>query len=191
MAIKIRLISALILTAFSSLASVAGQHSPIPLAALPIVDLGYELHQASSFNATGSYYNFTDIRFAAAPIGPLRFAAPQSPPPNRFDIQKGSVNPICPQASPSWWELTVEYVPRYLSGERNFNTSSFMVTNTSSSTPEPDPRETEDCLFLDVVVPKAILENAGNGYGAPVLVWIHGGGTLCNAHAYGGTTANC
>jgi carboxylesterase type B len=38
----------------------------------------------------------------------------------------------------------------------------------------PDPRETEDCLFLDVFVPKHIFNNrtnAGKGKGAAVLVW--------------------
>ena len=34
-----------------------------------------------------------------------------------------------------------------------------------------DPRTTEDCLFLDVHVPKAIFDAQGQGKGAPVLVW--------------------
>lgn len=42
--------------------------------------------------------------------------------------------------------------------------------------PTPDPRESEDCLFLDVFVPEDVLNNAGKGNGAPVLVWIYGGG---------------
>ena len=47
---------------------------------------------------------------------------------------------------------------------------------------EPDPATTEDCLFLDVVVPQAIFDNANNRYrkrqgwtdhrgGAPVVIW--------------------
>lgn len=48
--------------------------------------------------------------------------------------------------------------------------------NASSPVPTPDPRESEDCLFLDVFVPEDILNNVGKGYGAPVLVWIYGGG---------------
>lgn len=38
---------------------------------------------------------------------------------------------------------------------------------------------TEDCLFLDVLVPEKILARAQNPRRpskAPVLVWIHGGG---------------
>jgi len=42
--------------------------------------------------------------------------------------------------------------------------------------PAPDQRESEDCLFLDIVVPESILANADQGFGSPVLVWIYGGG---------------
>lgn len=46
--------------------------------------------------------------------------------------------------------------------------------------PLQDPRTTEDCLFLDVVVPETIFKGASNTTndtsGAPVLVWIYGGG---------------
>ena len=48
------------------------------------------------------------------------------------------------------------------------------------SLPPQDPRTTEDCLFLDVVVPQSNFEKAcnttNNTSGAPVLVWIYGGG---------------
>ena len=67
-----------------------------------------------------------------------------------------------------------------------------------SSLPSPDPRTSEDCLFLDVMVPTKIFNSSqspqkkrGTPYnvecvpgepckevpaGAPVLVWIYGGG---------------
>lgn len=45
----------------------------------------------------------------------------------------------------------------------------------------PDPRATEDCLFLDVMVPRKVFEGrSSKGKArkrrAAVLVWIHGGG---------------
>jgi acetylcholinesterase len=46
----------------------------------------------------------------------------------------------------------------------------------SSAVSKRSPLESEDCLFLDVVVPEDVLSTAGRGPGAPVLVWIYGGG---------------
>jgi carboxylesterase type B len=41
----------------------------------------------------------------------------------------------------------------------------------------PDPRESEDCLLLDVMVPQAVFNmDVTPKKGVPVLVWIHGGG---------------
>lgn len=73
-----------------------------------------------------------------------------------------------------------------------YNTTFTQSTNISSYPYVPakmDPRTTEDCLFLDVVVPKKIFDR-GQQYTkrgqhksfvpkhelAPVLVWIYGGG---------------
>ncbi|KAK4504987.1 hypothetical protein PRZ48_002950 [Zasmidium cellare] len=123
---------------------------------LPIVDLGYVKQRASGFNATGKYYNFTNIAFAQPPVGDLRFAAPK-PPKYIADVQDGNdkINPTCPQAWPIWLSET------------------FLNT---SSVPK-GPSETEDCLYLDVLVPEKIFEQRqGRGSKAPVLVWIYGGG---------------
>lgn len=50
--------------------------------------------------------------------------------------------------------------------------------NRSSPASSSDPRVTEDCLFLDVIVPKKVFDRRGTHAGAPVLVWIHGGGYI-------------
>src|ERR1700753_3884957 len=69
-----------------------------------------------------------------------------------------------------------------------FNQSSFN-TSTGGGLPPVDPRTTEDCLFLDVVVPKAIFDNAGKGSGAPVMVWIYGGGYTAGSESCFGNPA--
>lgn len=50
----------------------------------------------------------------------------------------------------------------------------------TNSLPPQDPRTTEDCLFLDVLVPDTNFKKASravtNSSGVPVLVWIYGGG---------------
>ncbi|KAL2827732.1 alpha/beta-hydrolase [Aspergillus cavernicola] len=134
---------------------------------LPIVDLGYELHQAISYEEHVGVYNFSNIRFAAAPVGDLRFRAPAPPIVNRTTAQTGSEARICPQALPSW-------MPQSMSNAISY------VSNGSITSMGPvlmDPRASEDCLFLNVVVPKKIFKTSGKKMkGAPVLVWIYGGG---------------
>lgn len=88
---------------------------------------------------------------------------------------------ICPQASPAWELIAAVFDPDYLEG-KPFNLSATVagLASASGSAPSQDPRTTEDCLFLDVVVPQNILKSASNiknlTSGAPVLVWIYGGG---------------
>lgn len=146
---------------------------------LPIVDLGYELQQANAFQPVGNYYNFSNIRFAAPPTGENRFRAPVAPAINRTHVQVGSPRRLCAQANPSWETITAEYLPKYLGeGQTQFNASSFPTSN-STALPVQDSATTEDCLFLDVMVPKAIFDKRGRGHGAPVLVWIFGGEDSC------------
>ncbi|KAK4615323.1 Carboxylesterase patB [Fulvia fulva] len=163
----------------SSLAAVAAyilaSHAqPQNSSDLPTVDLGYNVQQGSSYNDTGRYYSFNNIRYAAPPLGDLRFRAPQAPETNRSVVQNGSVGANCPSAFPSWLGTATTYIPQYLNGSTNFSTSG--INTTIPATANISPSESEDCLFLDVVVPEDIFEQAGKGYGAPVLVWIYGGG---------------
>lgn len=99
---------------------------------------------------------FRNIRFAAPPLGPLRFLAPGPPQVDRSKIQNAS-DVICPQAYPKW--LTTGAVTPF----------------TPADIPPIDPRTSEDCLFLDVLLPKGVWETRKSSR-APVLVWISGGG---------------
>jgi carboxylesterase type B len=65
-----------------------------------------------------------------------------------------------------------------LLGQPNNQTTEYIPppVNGSDPIPDQDPRTNEDCLFLDVFVPESVLNSAGNGSGAAVLVWIYGGG---------------
>ncbi|KAA8569503.1 hypothetical protein EYC84_001130 [Monilinia fructicola] len=151
----------------------------------PTVDLGYSIHQAT-LNSSGQYpyLNFSNIRYGQAPIGSLRFAAPESPRGRNTTVNDGQHDSICPQAFPAWL-LTAER----LLGQ--------LLDCTALSV---DPRAGEDCLFLDVIVPQRIFNvtnsnetvtrNAGNKAGAPVLVWIHGGGYVYGSKTSSGNPAS-
>ena len=97
-------------------------------------------------------------------------------------MNNGSVGVICPQAGPAWEAITEVYAEYILNGTYNsFNYTQALLeleAEIATAPPStPDPRTTEDCLFLDVIVPKAVFDNANNkhrrrsGAGAPVLLW--------------------
>ena len=111
----------------------------------------------------------------------MRFRAPLPPTGRNTTVNDGSAGVICPQANPAWELISVEFVPDYLQGiPFNLSAAEESLQSANSSLPPQDPRTTEDCLFLDVVVPKPVFQGAGNSSynasGAPVLVWIYGGG---------------
>ncbi|KAF7502765.1 hypothetical protein GJ744_005182 [Endocarpon pusillum] len=151
---------------------------------LPQVDLGYETHRAISYNSTTQIYNFTNIRYAQPPLGGTRFAAPVPPVGRNPVVQNGSIGAVCPHAAPAWSPVGAAFTAAYVTGQPfNFSAAVAALQASNTSAPAPDPRTSEDCLFLDVIVPKPVFD-AGQRYhkrgckrqGAAVLVWIHGGG---------------
>ncbi|KAF2268888.1 alpha/beta-hydrolase [Lojkania enalia] len=121
---------------------------PVPAAAkraAPTVDLGYSVY-AGSFSADYNMNIFKGIRYAAPPVGDLRWRAPQSPPTNRSaTIPATQDPPLCPQTGAS-----AEVPSDYGFGSRLGN---------------------EDCLFLNVYAPPGakklpvFLWIHGGGYG--------------------------
>ncbi len=156
----------------------------------PQIDLGYEIHQGH-FNvpqshylpfqpslinplthhqqATGQFYNFSNIRYAAPPLGNLRFAPPAHPPLTAKKVfNDGSRVAICPNAVPAWGTVATKWLTEGL-GAIDVG-AGYTIPNITAA-PTPPPGTSEDCLFLDVLVPKAIFERGRNGKGAPVYVF--------------------
>ncbi|KAJ5753795.1 Carboxylesterase type B [Penicillium nucicola] len=155
------------------------QITSVAAANLPIVELGYQRHQAISFNSTGHYYLFNNIRYAEPPLGSLRFGLPVSPLNQTRDIVNGTgLANICPQSQACWFNVQNAFV----SAETTDSTFNFTAaydqvygldrcTNAPLAT-ERDPLESEDCLFLDVYVPEKVISKK---HGAPVLVYFQDG----------------
>ncbi|PWY88284.1 carboxylesterase family protein [Aspergillus heteromorphus CBS 117.55] len=145
---------------------------------LPVIDLGYELHQAISLDQSTQAYNFSNIRYAASPADTGRFLPPRPPTQDRTEVQTGSVGRVCPQGALTWEQ---EIMPPFMSSVAagtEFNASG-NVDDYPIVEPPRDARITEDCLFLDVVVPKRVFDGReANASLAPVLVWIDGGGYI-------------
>jgi len=106
-------------------------------------------------NAANNITHFLGVRYAAAPLGDLRFRAPQ-PPVNVTGVQQATAQPNeCFQSG---------------SGQSQTNPVETRATQIVA---------TEDCLFLNVYYP-----STGAGAppaNLPTLVWIHGGGYLAGA----------
>ncbi|KAI9641370.1 hypothetical protein NHQ30_010172 [Ciborinia camelliae] len=111
-----------------------------------LVDLGYNIYQGY-YNTTSQLNIFKGIRYAAPPVGTLRWQKPQPPVENRtVTIQATAYPPHCPQSY---------YAPM----PANFNFTKSGLGN-------------EDCLFLSVwAAPNAknlpvMIWIHGGGYGA-------------------------
>lgn len=130
-----------------------------------VVDLTYALHAPQITTSPGerTYYNFSNIRYAAPPA---RFRAPADPVANRSaGVQDGRYGNICPQAYTPW-------------------------QNEALVTAPPGENESEDCLFLDVVMSQDVWDARDRKNASkPVIVWVHGGGYQIGAK-YGTPDSN-
>jgi hypothetical protein len=158
------------MVAFGDLVLAAVCAVGVTAASLPTVDLGYTVHRAT-LNDTGyGYYNFSNIRFGAAPSGELRFRAPQEPSGKNRTVNDGQQNVVCPQAGPVWAKTAGVFIPEYLTGTNistilkgisQYPTADEVDPRTLLSLlPKAIPGTSEDCLFLDVVVPKSVFSGA-------------------------------
>lgn len=83
--------------------------------------------------------------------------------------------------------ITSPFVSAYLAG-KSFDVSAAeaAIASASKAPPPVDPRTSEDCLFLDIIVPQSIFQKANRTKKstAPTLVWIHGGGYTGGEKSY-------
>ncbi|EAW11658.1 carboxylesterase family protein [Aspergillus clavatus NRRL 1] len=150
---------------------------------LPIVDLGYQRHQAISFNSTGQYYSFTNIRYAEPPLGSRRFAPPVAPHGRSKNIVNGTgLGYKCPQALACWFNVQNKFTSAAAAGTPFDFNAAYEEVYTKDACTEPakqDPLQSEDCLFLDVYVPQDVWQKgpqaAHQKGGAPVLVYLQDG----------------
>lgn len=119
-------------------------------------------------------------------MGARRFAPPAPPTGRLPDVQIGEQGRVCPQARPEWTLVAAQFVAAFVEGEAQGFDSKAAEKKAeeqmeSSGLPAPgaddNPHITEDCLFLDVVVPSAVFDareskkTGARAGGAPVVVW--------------------
>lgn len=182
------------LLSFAWVSAVAGLNSNHSCSKLPIVDLGYQTHQAISFNVTKATncpigevkksanslfiqevfktFNFSNIPYAEPPVGSLRFRPPVAPMRRQNGVQNGQEGKVCHQANPFWLGIGLQFLQSYATGNLPFNYSRVESQLQDLPPPVADGRSTEDCLVLDVLVSEATMNQKHPRRRAPVLVWI-------------------
>ncbi|CZT01721.1 hypothetical protein WAI453_006765 [Rhynchosporium graminicola] len=140
------------------------------------VDLGYEIHEAES---NDEFLAFRNIPYADQNYQDTRFSPPIWPQAISEDVNKGSIDNKCPQAQVGWVPLATEFLQGF---DKVLNKKWKKEIKPENYGPMPDPIEGvhEDCLTLDVMVPKRVWENRKKKNFEPVavVVWIYGGGYI-------------
>jgi para-nitrobenzyl esterase len=108
---------------------------------------------------------FKGIRYAAPPIGPLRFLPPEKPKPWKDVADATQFGAPAIQWAP----------PSFSSPATDFDRQLACIF----PTPAEMKVENEDCLFLNVWTPAL-----ADGKKRPVLVWLHGGGFAWGSGAW-------
>ncbi|KAJ7627839.1 Alpha/Beta hydrolase protein [Mycena polygramma] len=115
----------------------------------PIINLGYAQYQGQ-VDTTTNVTTFLGIRYAAPPLGELRFRAPTGPE-NVTGLQSATTQP-----------------------DKCFQADNGLSQSNPLSTRDISVGTSEDCLFLSVHYPS---DTDGVPVGQlPTIVWIHGGG---------------
>ncbi|KAK1148709.1 hypothetical protein N8T08_008594 [Aspergillus melleus] len=114
---------------------------------LPLLKLPYGTWRAHKYNVEADVYVFRNVRYAAPPLGELRWSKP-APPKFVSGVQDGSYGHNCIPA-----QIPDQF---FMPGVENLTKNS-----------------AEDCLFLDVYIPGKVFTQRQEL--VPVVVWIHGG----------------
>lgn len=128
-------------------------HSPIGTSKLSLApSTERDVIQTSQGSIRGkvenSTYVFRGIPFAKSPVGDLRWRQPQEPEPFDKLFEAKDFGPVCPQ----------------------------MVLDADVIIVQPPENQSEDCLTLNIWVPKSKEANE-----LPVMVWLHGGWSVRGA----------
>ncbi|KAI8714867.1 COesterase domain-containing protein [Fusarium sp. LHS14.1] len=120
---------------------------------LPLLKLPWGSYEGCPLPEDDNIYLFQDVRFGAKPE---LFSRPEFPPWIDSSIQP-------PLDGRSCILVDTSQLDKPPGGE-----------NPIKEPFDPDPNTSEDCLFLDLYVPKSVVDDP-NGTPVPVVVWIHGG----------------
>ncbi|KAK0101748.1 hypothetical protein ONS95_006900 [Cadophora gregata] len=138
------------------------------------IDLGYEIHEGKL--EKDKFLAFRNIPYAEPPTeSDLRWFAAVEPQSIREEVNKGLVDHKCPQEQVGWVPIAKDFLGNFSEGILPPRWRDEIKPEDYGAMPEPIPGVDEDCLTLDVMVPKTVWEKKEEA-SAAVIVWIYGGG---------------
>ncbi|KAL8866452.1 MAG: hypothetical protein Q9174_006295 [Haloplaca sp. 1 TL-2023] len=129
---------------------------------------------------SGKFVSFKNIPYADPPIDEFsRFAAPQFPEYNET-VNHGWNGNICPQVQLGWVPKAMEFLEDFKNPPALADWEDPISPADYGPLQYPAENVSEDCLTLDVMVPKAVWEDRDSDrFEKPtVVVWVHGGGLV-------------
>ncbi|KAL8887208.1 MAG: hypothetical protein Q9215_005194 [Flavoplaca cf. flavocitrina] len=148
------------------------------------VDLDNGIH-GGVLSENGKFVTFKNIPYAEPPIGDNRFFGPIPIQKRTEGVNYGLVENVCPQAQVGWAPKAMEFLrdfpnaPALAKWTDPITAADYGPTQYPPKNARTNPADpvSEDCLTLDVVVPKSVWDSRkSNGMKAAVVAWVHGGG---------------
>ncbi|KAL8875091.1 MAG: hypothetical protein Q9198_006502, partial [Flavoplaca austrocitrina] len=140
------------------------------------VDLDNGIH-GGVLSENGKFVTFKNIPYAEPPIGDNRFFGPIPIQKRTEGVNYGLVENVCPQAQVGWAPKAMEFLRDFPNAPALAKWTDPITAADYGPTQYPPKNVSEDCLTLDVVVPKSVWDSRkSNGMKAAVVAWVHGGG---------------
>ncbi|KAL8877060.1 MAG: hypothetical protein Q9198_004852 [Flavoplaca austrocitrina] len=141
------------------------------------VDLESGIH-GGVLSENGKYVTFKNIPYAKPPIGENRFFEPNYVQKRTEGVNYGLVENVCPQAQVGWAPKAMEFLKDFPNAPALAKWTEPITAADYGPTQYPPKNVSEDCLTLDVVVPKSVWDNRNSGglFKPAVIAWVHGGG---------------
>ncbi|KAI4122739.1 MAG: hypothetical protein LQ341_007275, partial [Variospora aurantia] len=122
------------------------------------VDLEYEIH-GGVLSENGKFVTFKNIPYAEPPIGENRFLAPLPVQKYTEGVNYGLVENVCPQVQVGWAPKAMEFLMDFPTAAALAKWKDPITAADYGPTQYPPKNVSEDCLTLDVMVPKSVWDS--------------------------------
>ncbi|KAL8756088.1 MAG: hypothetical protein Q9199_003187 [Rusavskia elegans] len=139
------------------------------------VQLETHVH-AGKLSESGKFVKFKNIPYAEPPLGELRFAPPQHIFENNETVNYGWNENVCPQVQMGWAPKASEFLADFQDPPALANWTDPISAADYGPIQYPPKDASEDCLTLDVMVPKTVWDSRNENVVYKFIVWVHGGG---------------